>query len=636
MKKLISIFVLLFSSVSFSQECECSKYTLKEQESFQTAVDSREFGKAAKIAKRYMGMNDVNCQLIGLDQKIVIYGRQYLSDSMKIYLDKEKLLLKKSSCNKSALLEYNISLAEYYTKENNNQKGSYFYFKSLKIAEEIKNYDRQAYIYSCLSTCFSELGQWKRKLEYAQKSLEIINNVKSIEDKVDILYLAATAYRSNYYRLNSSQGVDSIQILAKKMLNLSRKETYDRGIFYAFSLLSDYASIKKKYDLSLIYLDSAEQLSHRSSALSSPQFPYKIYFSKSYVYFEQGRYKEAAATSDSLLYYSKMSNQHQILAVAYEKCYEAQKALGRMDLALKNLELFKQYEDSASNETNITIIEGLEQKYQKEQNIRKIEKEKQKNKLLTKENAINSLNNKLLLFGVIAAILVIVLIVLIFRQRNLKNTNELIEVENRLNRSRMNPHFFFNALTSLQGVALGENGGKEVASRLAKFSGLIRNILENTYTNFITVEEEVNFLKEYLEVSKLRNKDYFDYNFEVDEELIYDEFIVPSMILQPFAENAIQHAFSKLKTGGMLEIEMKIDDKYLLVFMRDNGPGLAPNSNYSNHTSRAIEITKERLKLLQRKLKGDYFVDISNRKNTPGVEVFIKLPLLLKHENTNN
>lgn len=636
MKLVLSILLFFYSFNSFTQNCNCDKYSDEREQKFQELIDYKEFEKASKISDKYLEMKNINCQVIGLEQKATIYSKQFLLDSMKLFLDKEKKLLKKVTCNQNAQLEFNLSMAIYYNKCNDIQKGTNYYFKALKIADKLNNYDRQAYIYSSLIVSFGELGQYKRKLEYAQKSLQIIDKVQLIEDKVDIMNLVAGAYRSNYYRLNSYRGVDSIQILAKKMLQLSKRENYDRGIFDAYTLMSDYAAIKKNYSLSLTYLDSAEQLTHTSKVLNSPQFPYKIYFNKSFVYYEQKKYKDAARASDSLLYYSKMSNQHQIIAIGYEKCYEAYKALGNNVLALKYHELFKQYEDSAANETNLAIIEGLEQKYQKEQNIRKIESEKQKNKLLKKENAISSLNVTLLLIGIITSFLVILLIVLFFRQRNLKNKNDIIEIENRLNRSRMNPHFFFNALTSLQGIALNENGGKEVAIRLSQFSGLMRKTLDNTYSNFIKVEEEVAFLRDYLEVSKLRNKDFFNYNFIVEEELIHEEFIVPSMILQPFAENAIQHAFSKLKTGGFLEIELKIKDDFLEVFIRDNGPGITTSITNTNHVSRAITITKERLNLLQKKLKGNFYLEIYNRKNVSGVEVFIKLPLLLKHENIDN
>jgi sensor histidine kinase YesM len=129
------------------------------------------------------------------------------------------------------------------------------------------------------------------------------------------------------------------------------------------------------------------------------------------------------------------------------------------------------------------------------------------------------------------------------RQQSLKSKHKILETEQRLNRARMNPHFFFNALSSLQSFALQENDGKALASNLSKFSHIMRETLESTYKEYVTIEQEKVFLLEYLGLQQIRFPSKFTYEINIDENIEPDEQIIPSMILQPFIENSIEHGF---------------------------------------------------------------------------------------------
>ena len=88
---------------------------------------------------------------------------------------------------------------------------------------------------------------------------------------------------------------------------------------------------------------------------------------------------------------------------------------------------------------------------------------------------------------------------IVFRQKNLKSKQVIMEIEQRLNRSRINPHFFFNALTTLQGLAVKENDGKKIALNLYRFSSLMRKTLESSYNDSVTIEDELNFINQYID-----------------------------------------------------------------------------------------------------------------------------------------
>ena len=104
----------------------------------------------------------------------------------------------------------------------------------------------------------------------------------------------------------------------------------------------------------------------------------------------------------------------------------------------------------------------------------------------------------------VAGLLALVALTFFIRQQSLKSKQTILETEQRLNRARMNPHFFFNALSALQSFALQENDGKALASNLSKFSHIMRETLESTYKEYVTIEQEKDFLNEYLELQKMR------------------------------------------------------------------------------------------------------------------------------------
>lgn len=138
----------------------------------------------------------------------------------------------------------------------------------------------------------------------------------------------------------------------------------------------------------------------------------------------------------------------------------------------------------------------------------------------------------------------------------------------------MNPHFFFNALSSLQSFALENKDGKAVATNLSKFSHIMRQTLESTYKEYVTIEEESIFLNEYLELQKIRFPQKFTYEIIIAADVEADETLLPAMILQPFAENSIEHGFTGIAYEGKLIISFNKQNNNLVVQITDNGKGL--------------------------------------------------------------
>ncbi len=226
-------------------------------------------------------------------------------------------------------------------------------------------------------------------------------------------------------------------------------------------------------------------------------------------------------------------------------------------------------------------------------------------------------------------------------ERSLKQQEELrrklLEIEQTALQSQMNPHFVSNALYAIQGLIT--DGEKEAANRyLSRFAKLIRLTLEQVRKRFISLAEEVQTISLYLELESLRFQKKFEYSISVEEGLSAQELKIPPMLLQPYIENAIKHGILPSGRSGSLWIKIRnYNHGYLQCIIEDNGIGRAESLRRKRpttaHTSLGMNITKERLSLLQQSLNREFQVDIIDMclhddDVTTGTKVVITLPQL--------
>lgn len=205
--------------------------------------------------------------------------------------------------------------------------------------------------------------------------------------------------------------------------------------------------------------------------------------------------------------------------------------------------------------------------------------------------------------------------------------------------AQMNPHFIFNVLSSLQNHIRGGDT-VECEKLLIDFGGLIRKSLDISGQNYISIEQEISYLKEYIKVEKQRTGNLFEYSIHVDESLPEpDKYYMPGMLLQPLVENAILHGLvPKINGEGRLEIFMKLLPGNLLeCIIKDNGLGIKEPA-IRTHKPVAVNNVKERLYLYSKHLGKAIFFDIKSindgEKWTSGTEVAIHIPCFVL-TNTN-
>lgn len=254
----------------------------------------------------------------------------------------------------------------------------------------------------------------------------------------------------------------------------------------------------------------------------------------------------------------------------------------------------------------------------------------------------NELNEKIIRqqrWTLVLAVLVFVGVLLFFyfmhRQYRLKERNRLLQSENRrlnmeqkLLQAQLNPHFIFNSIANLQSlVASGDT--KESVRYLSAFSGLLRNVLEQSRRDFISLDEEIITLEHYLLLHQMRFVGLFDYGIKVDEQLYPENILIPPMLVQPFVENAIEHGFRNIDYKGMLTISFKVANGQMFITVEDNGKGMtAKEPNEQKKQSLAGTILKERLEVLFNSQGQEAKFDIEDKKNSGGrgVVVHIVIP----------
>lgn len=208
-------------------------------------------------------------------------------------------------------------------------------------------------------------------------------------------------------------------------------------------------------------------------------------------------------------------------------------------------------------------------------------------------------------------------------EQKIRNAAEKLQLEHQALYAMMNPHFTFNALQSIQNF-IQRNDKKAAHKFLSSFAKLVRKNLDSTKLDYISLGEEIDRLKLYMGLEKMRFPEKFDYHVDIGQEIDLSETKIPPMVLQPFVENSIKHGIMSLESNGLIEISLKQkDEDHLSIKIRDNGIGIEASKQRrrdrpSDHVSKGMQITKDRLALFARITEKDYFLDIREEKDDEG------------------
>ncbi len=231
------------------------------------------------------------------------------------------------------------------------------------------------------------------------------------------------------------------------------------------------------------------------------------------------------------------------------------------------------------------------------------------------------------------------------KQRNEKEalkvsyTKELAEVEMKALRAQINPHFLFNSLNSINNFIL-KNENKKARKYLVKFSQLVRNILNNSTNPYVSLKEELDTINLYVEIESMRFDSDFNFKIEIEDTIHQTQISIPSLLLQPYIENAIWHGLMHKEGEKNIDIRIKQSLRdYINIQIQDNGIGRRASQesneyldNQPKRKSYGMQLGESRLKLMNPNNQSRGEVDVidlyDDQDNATGTLINIKLPLL--------
>ncbi|MCL1664557.1 histidine kinase [Elizabethkingia ursingii] len=398
---------------------------------------------------------------------------------------------------------------------------------------------------------------------------------------------------NNEYELSRTMDYKAIIYGLKKMP--------DSGVYYS----------KKSFD----YLESIDRLNPVAYINLAINYQGNKEFDNAVKYGEEG-IKWSVKHKDS----SRMAEMYAALSDAY-------KGKGDYKNSLKNIDTYYKLKLKNINDIQKDKVYEIEQKFKSE------------NKDLTINNlkTSNELNNKIIkqqkwLMSIIAAAFLLggFFLYNFLKRKNLQSRAEKLLVENdklkleqKTFQLKISPHFIFNTVSNLQGLISEKETTKSI-SYLTKFARLMRNILEYEKEDFISVEDEIRLLEDYMQLQQMRFKTSFEYSITVNDNVHPYFQLIPPMLLQPFVENSIIHGFGNIDYIGKINIIFENKTDYMEIIIEDNGRGKAAQYTDVNKQSLSTSITEQRLNVLFPKTNS--FVKTSAIDN--GFRVEINIPIL--------
>ena len=512
---------------------------------------------------------------------------------------------------------------------------------------------------------YFQRSDYEIALDYVLKSIDILdslglkddlilpyNNLAMINNRLKHYDEAEAAYRSILQLLDEQEKPNPMQVAAVNnnlAVCLQSQEKFEESLEPISSVVEIATQVNFGPGIALGEINWAKSLNgleRWQDALSHAQKAYDFALlagmknskasamrNMARAHSGLGNHKLATAFADSAVeIFREIQQMGELFPSLYYQS-EAYEAAGNSKKALEVFQEFHHLQDSVLSEETKNITEQMRAKFETDQAV----KDKQLAELEAEKSAAESARNRNLLFVAIGfAVLILIIGFLYVNRLQAQKKAQMLQVESDLRESRMkairsqlNPHFIFNALNSIQ--YLFYSGDKKTASQfMGDFATLMRNVLDMSSKAEVTIAEEQKMLTHYLDLEKMRMENAFDYVFEIDQGLDAEKVKLPTMLLQPYVENAVKHAFQGMKEGGKLTISIAKQNHDLLVKIEDNGVGLNASEKDDSHKSFSSDANAERVRMINEGRKqsvGVQLEDLSDLGAGNGTRVTINIPL---------
>lgn len=527
------------------------------------------------------------------------------------YLKRAKKLYEKLN-DKERLAATERELAKAQEAQNKTSEA----FNSFRFAEANTTDEKMQKINALDAKRISNINSPASQKYYLQQNIELLKGTNNIDDKTLAFRQMAQVNMEMNNAPEAIKNLETALVAVKDQPEVSLKirqeiaDTYaaDNQIEKAIEINRDLIAKAKETDNAKAEIQQLQNLSSNlfdanktEEGLSTLQEAYKLAL-------RNGQTLQAKSSTEQI-------------AFQYQRIRQPQKALAAYADFMKNLETLVKNDSTLLDEKFFHV---------QEEKILQLEKERTlKDELIAKKNTFNYVL-------ITAIILILISLALIAKALfSIKKKNKKIALQSL--RREMNPHFIFNSLNSVNQF-IAQNNELEANRYLSSYSKLMRNVMENSNKDFISLSKEIEQMKEYLDLEYMRFHDKFDYKIEIDETLDTDTILIPNMLIQPQLENAIWHGLRyKEGNSGLLILSIKANGHTLYILIDDNGIGLTKSQDLKTkhqkeHHSRGLTNTQERINLLNSLYNQNISISINEKEGLEnGVRVIIQLSIKNKH-----
>ncbi|MCB0608593.1 MAG: tetratricopeptide repeat protein [Lewinella sp.] len=514
------------------------------------------------------------------------------------------------------LAKLHMNIGFIHTRLGEVEQGSDHLFSAERFSRQLRDTVLTSAILTHIGNAFFIAEDYQNSFKYYRKAY----NLARATDNPAVIRPTLSGIGNTFFKLHQ---LDSALAYQLQVYDLVKKTNDQVAAAVALTNLTGIYGEMKNLPKALALLEELRELAEKNGLTMHLA---NAYINMAGCAAEAGAFDKALDLNQKGLDLALSIGDLNLQEGFYYSNFQIHEAKGDYRSALRSYLKYDQLKDSLKDEKVLARINEWETRYETAQKEAKIA-------ALNEENRIQALElrQKTTLLAALGLIglLLFAAVFLYNRQRVLRSQKKAIELEQRLLGAQMNPHFTFNALSSIQSFLLNQGQAERGAFYLTKFARLIRQTLEHSRRELIPLSEETESLNNYLAIQQLRYENRFDFRIEMDEGLDPDEIFIPPMLIQPFVENAIEHGRIYTRSGGNVNIRFEQRRDHYQVVISDNGIGrtAARQLNGRKDGSLATLITRERCSLLTRTYRKAFRYDTEDGAEG-GTRVVLVLPKL--------
>lgn len=560
-------------------------------------------------------------------------------------------------------------LGSKYRDISQYSKAAALHRKALEMAISCDNLEFRVFSLNMLGVVYRRSDAIKTALEYSQEALELAETVENpsegIKRSINVsLNSIGNIYQTlEQYDLAIAQFTKSMKLeeelgntlglainhqnlgecLEAKGLLEEALQNYRISLAYNEEINSDKGKVICKNSIAKIYikknkledaLEILEPALMSSELLGDMHVVAPVQINLGWALMRSGRFTEAEQNLLAGLQIAKKYHLPTYISNAYTLLSDLATERKDYKKALDFYQEAKKINQEINSDRNLRYVNDMIIRYDSEKKNNQIA-------VLAKENEIVKLklrrNQTTILIAGLALCLLGFILYILYRQAQLGNEKKMLTLEQTMLRSQMNPHFLFNSLNSIK-LYIINNEQKNAVHYLNKFSKLVRKILEASSMREIPLAEELETVELYMNIENIRFNEEIKFDVIVDEDIQAHNVKIPSLILQPFLENALWHGLSSKEGEKHIKLHVSRGKKgFINIAITDNGVGREvaekiKENKVLKRKSMGIDITKERLANFSKDYQNSFQVDIvdlfDENRQPSGTKVILQIPTI--------